>query len=122
MVYVILWVVCSWGCACLLSVMALRAATSKVPVGFYPKMELTCEMLTSVPLYNKENCQMWISYSFFFWINGLVGIFDRPFGAVVLALCIVPGLPLLVRRYNHILRKYVILSDQESKNSREEIS
>lgn len=103
----IIWLVCSWGCACLFTIMALWAASSKNPVPFYPKMKLESEMLTSVLLYNKENCQMWISYSFFFWINGVVGIFDRTFGVVVLFLCILPGLPLLVRRYNRILRTYV---------------
>lgn len=108
MIRIIIWVVSSWGCAFLLTVMACRAAMSSSPVPFYPKMELKSEMLTSVLLYNKENCQMWFSYSFFFWINGVVGIFDRTFGAVVLFLCILPGLPLLVKRYNRILRTYII--------------
>lgn len=107
MIRIVIWLIGSWSCAFLLSMAGVRAATRKHPVHFYPGTQLKHEMLTSVSLYNKENCQMWFSYSFFFWINGVVGIFDQTFSAVILFLCILPGLPYLVCRYNRILKKYL---------------
>lgn len=108
-----LWIVCSIGCFSLFIVMGFRTALSEKPISLYRWVTLTEDKLRNVKIYNNEVGKMWISIALVFGFNGLLGYIDKSLGAVILALCLCPGLPLMVRRYNRILRQNLLPTNEE---------
>lgn len=102
------WLIASWALAFIFVCVAIYDVKRISPAQFWPWVKIQPEQLTNVRAYNQENCTMWMSCAFIFFVNGVIGVFHRELSAVLLLMFVFPGSLLLVQRYHRILRKYGI--------------
>lgn len=102
------WLVVSWGLAFLFLCTAIFDVKRETPAQFWPWVKIKAESLSNVRAYNQENCSMWMACTFIFFVNGIIGVFNRQLSAVLLLMFIFPGCIFLIQRYNRILRKYLM--------------
>lgn len=103
-----IWLIASWALAFIFVCVAIYDVKRVSPAQFWPWIKIRSEQLTSVSAYNQENCSMWMSCAFVFFVNGVIGVFQRELSAVLLLMFLFPGSLLLIQRYHRILRKYGI--------------
>lgn len=111
------WLAASWALSFLFVCVAVYDVKRSSPAQFYPWIKIKPEQLVSVSAYNQENCSMWMSCAFIFFVNGVIGLFARKLSAVLLLLFLFPGSMLLVQRYHRILSKYSVLSKGDAARS-----
>ena len=102
-----IWLIASWALAFLFLCEAIHDVQRISPAQFWPWLKIKEEQLENVRAYNIENCNMWLSCAFLFFVNGIIGVFQRKLSAVLLLFLIFPGGFFIIQRYNRILKKYI---------------
>ena len=104
----IIWCLCIFGCASVITGLGVHALRSKKPVAFWSGSVVKCEEITDIAAYNRANGVMWLVYSATFWISGLLGMWAPMAGAIVQSLACTVGLAGLIIAYKRIYRKYSV--------------
>ena len=102
----IIWLLCCFGCAILFTIIGIYAYRSKTPMHFYSGTKVSPDEISDIPAYNKANCIMWILYSLWYWIAGLLYFFVPKVAVGILVLGAILGTILLIYCYSRIYKSY----------------
>ncbi|MGI6727032.1 MAG: hypothetical protein ACOX4P_00510 [Anaerovoracaceae bacterium] len=105
-------------CGVVFSGIGIYAYKKKTPMHFWSGTTVHSEEITDIKAYNRENAIMWIVYSLFFFLSGIMGLFDKTtfYAGILLILSCFPGIFVLILNYLRIERKYKVKYVQEKKN------
>ena len=109
----VIMLLCCWGCAGIFLGIGLCGEKRRTPMHFWAGSKIDPHSVSNISAYNRENALMWKWYSIPYWIAGICPLLGRgedwaymvSVGALFLAT--VPGLPILIKNYNRIARKYI---------------
>ena len=112
-IVVVIMLVCTWCCGLLFYLIGHYGDKSTKPMHFWAGSEIDPRRISDVPAYNHANAVMWKLYAIPYWLAGVLscfGLLREVFiiaGTVMLFLAGFPGIPLLIRKYKQIEKKYV---------------
>ena len=98
----------NWVCAIVFVFIAFSSFRRKSPMNFWSGTEVREEQVTDVKKYNYANGVLWLGYSLFFWIAGLLSFTDTSYGMLVSVLGCTVGLVYLVLGYRWIKHRYFV--------------
>jgi len=110
---VIIMFLCCFGCGFLFLMIGLRADKSDNPVNFWAGKPVRSEWIKDITGYNKANARMWKVYSIPYFLSAVLSLLNSTYenmmivSLVVLILAALPGIPILIRHYQKIEKKYV---------------
>ena len=104
----IIWYIVTFGCAILFYAIGVYAQKLEKPMCFWSGSEVDASKISDVRQYNKENGVMWKLYSLWFAAAGIAGIWNSIAALILLVLSCALGIPLLVRSYLRIEKKYKV--------------
>ena len=102
----IIWYVCVLGAAALFWGIGVYAQKKKTPMAFWSGTEVKENEIIDVVLYNKASSKMWKLYSLWYWISGILTIWNVIAALVVMILGGTVGIGLLIWNYKKIEKKY----------------
>lgn len=109
----VIWMLTSGALSLLFVCVSVRDVKRTTPAQFWPWLKIRAEDLVDVRAYNQENCSMWMSCAFCFFVNGIMGLFSRSLAMAFFTVFLLLGCWFLGRRYNRILRKYLKRASRE---------
>lgn len=76
------------------------------PMWFWSGSTVKEQEITDIPAYNKANSRMWMLYSMWFWVSGILYFWFPVAAVIVMVVGSTAGMVPLIICYNHIYRKY----------------
>ena len=102
----VLWLVISLSMAMLFFGIGVYACRRTKPMWFWSGSTVKEEEITDVPAYNKANGTMWILYSLWYWVAGLLYVFFPMAAVIVMVVGATVGTVPLIIGYHRIYKKY----------------
>lgn len=115
MIGLVIMLICCWGCAALFLGIGLWADRRTTPMNFWAGTQIPEQCVSDIPSYNRANARLWMAYSVPFWLAGVCAFFSDILAGGILILACFPGLPVLIRGYRGIEKKYVKALDKSGK-------
>ena len=111
---IIMMAACGFGCAALFYGIGIWAGKRSAPMSFWSGTTVDPETVSDIPAYNRENGNMWKTFSLPFWITGISGllsVFDMRFSVLALVMMLLAcsgGVGWLLLRYKQICKRYIV--------------
>ena len=102
----IIWYATMFSCAVLFCAIGVYAIKTEKAMWFWAGSEVDPTTITDVKAYNRENARMWFLYSLWYWIAGFAWIWSEAAALTVLVLGCTAGIPILVRTYRKIEKRF----------------
>lgn len=102
----IIWSIIVFGCAILFLSIGIYARRREKPMWFYSGTTVDESKISDVKKYNRENSNMWLTYSLWFFASGVVYFFYKWVAVAILVLACTVGIGILVGTYTKIEKKY----------------
>lgn len=102
----IIWLLCTWGCGTLFAGIGWFAKSLSEPMWFWSGSTIPADTISDIPAYNREMARMWYRMSVPMWITGVTFLWLPMCSAVVMGLSVTLGIPLMIRCYHRIRKKY----------------
>lgn len=92
--------------AAVFAAIGIFALLRKRPMHFWSGTRVSEDEISDVKKYNRANGIMWLAYSIFFLLAGILGLFSMTLASIFLMASLALGLPALIICYNRIYKKY----------------
>lgn len=102
----IIWLLCTWGCGSLFAGIGWFAKTLSEPMWFWSGSTVPADTVKDIPAYNREMARMWYRMSLPMWITGITFMWLPALSAIAMGIAVVMGIPIMIRRYHRIRKKY----------------
>ncbi|MBQ9044816.1 MAG: hypothetical protein IJ112_02570 [Oscillospiraceae bacterium] len=102
----IVWLICTGGCALVFTVIGIYAYRRKEPMWFWSGSTVRREEISDVKAYNHANGIMWIVFSVPFWASTVLYFWHPELAVTLLVLACTAGLLALIFAYHKIYEKY----------------
>lgn len=102
----IIWLLCTWGCGSLFAGIGWFAKTLSEPMWFWSGSTVPADTVKDIPAYNREMAGMCGIACHFLWITGITFMWPPALSAIAMGIAVVMGIPIMIRRYHRIRKKY----------------
>lgn len=92
--------------AAVFTAIGIFALLRKRPMHFWSGTRVSEDEISDIKKYNRANGIMWLAYSIFFLLAGILGLFSMTLASIFLMASLALGLPALIICYTMIYKKY----------------
>lgn len=104
----IVFVMMCWICGAIFVLIGFSCFKKTEPTGFWSGVEVRKDEVIDVKGYNVANGIMWCIFSIFFWVSGILAIFNSFVAVVMLIIACTVGIVGLILGYGWIKRRFFV--------------